>query len=407
MFIWIMWACAAAFYLFFGIIRVSPAVMSDELRSAFQLDASGYAAFGAVGAYTYAILQIPAGVITDILKPRRVILTGLGLCIVSLVLLATTHSTLVAFLSRALAGVGGSVAFIAVTKINTSWFPERLQATIFALTVVFGIMGGINGQGPLLYLMCHTGWRNALLLIAALGGMIWILNLLVQRDKPHQGAVEKLTAKDLMFVFTSKDAWLFGITGLGIFLTMTVLADFWMPEFLVAKYGFTRQVASTYTMPIFIGLGVGCLVFGWLSDRFHARKPLIVVGAVSMLILTSVVIYAPNIPLWSITVMLFTMGFFCGSEMICFIAAYASLGRHLSATVAGFMNAVTMFGGAGVMHLVGVALDRVGGNTMDAAGLKIYTLADFHKAFALVIFFMILSVIGSLMIDKSAERRIA
>ena len=404
--IWVMWACAAAFYLFFGILRVSPAVMSDELRLAFNLDASGYAAFGAIGAYSYSLLQIPAGVITDFFKPRKVILGGLTLCILSTIVLATTESVYIAFLSRMLTGIGGAFAFIAVTKVNTSWFPERLQATIFALTVVFGIVGGINGQGPLLKLMERVGWRDALLLISALGAFIFSLNFLFQKDKKSTEASHKLSKKDILHVFTSKSAWLFGITGLGIFLTMTVFADFWMPEFLSTKFSISRQEASKYTMYIFIGLGIGSLSFGWLSDTFKSRKPLIVIGASVMLVLTSIIVYMPGIPLWSVSIILLLMGFFCGSEMICFIAAYASVGAHLSATVAGFMNAVTMFGGAWIMHLVGVALDYVASDKLDASGLKIYTLEDFQKAFLIVIFFMSVSVISSLMIDKSAERKL-
>ena len=73
---WSIWSIAALFYLAGFYHRVSPAVMTDELMSAFHIGASGLGNLSAFYFYFYVAMQIPTGVLIDSWGARKLLIAG-------------------------------------------------------------------------------------------------------------------------------------------------------------------------------------------------------------------------------------------------------------------------------------------------------------------------------------------
>ena len=77
---WIIWGWGAVFYLVGFFLRLTPAVMTEELMQAFNINATALGNLSAFYFYSYVAMQIPTGILADRWGPRRTVglLLGLG-----------------------------------------------------------------------------------------------------------------------------------------------------------------------------------------------------------------------------------------------------------------------------------------------------------------------------------------
>ena len=406
----LMWFCASSYYLYVAILRVSPSVMMDDIMGSFSLDATGYAALVAVGPYFYSVLQLPAGVMIDKLLPRKSLLIGLGLCTLGTLLFSSSVNLEMAYLSRILMGVGSAFAFLCVNKINTSWFDVKRQATMFALAITTGMIGAINGGAPLLFSNQAIGWKNTMLILAALGAVFWLFSFIFLKDAPKTSQEEanakslKEILKDTLQLIKSIQPWLIGISALGIYLSITVIADLWGTNFLAHSLKTQKEDAALLTSLIYVGLSVGGLVFAWLFDRLNAAKILIFIGSFGILVTCGSLFYIDGLSMLTCQILLFSIGFLSGAEMICFIAAARIVPPHFGATMAGFINAVVMLGGALSQHAVGIFLDYSWQGGLTAEGLRYYGLYEYRAAMVLVMGLLAFSVVAGLLVKMPTKK---
>ncbi|MGQ0523995.1 MAG: MFS transporter, partial [Betaproteobacteria bacterium] len=119
---------AAAFWLSF-FHRVAPAAIAAELTASFEVTGAALGALAATYFYVYTVMQLPTGVLADTLGPRRVLTAGGLVAGVGSILFGSAESIAWAATGRTLAGLGVSVAFISLLKLNANWFDERRFAT--------------------------------------------------------------------------------------------------------------------------------------------------------------------------------------------------------------------------------------------------------------------------------------
>ncbi|MDD1757709.1 MAG: MFS transporter, partial [Methanotrichaceae archaeon] len=113
----------AYFFVYFH--RVSPAVVSADLQIAFGVSAASIALLSSVYFYAYAIMQLPSGILTDNVGPRRMVsiftlIAAAGAIITGI---ASTFDLVIA--GRLLIGIGVSVIYIPTMKILAAWYREK------------------------------------------------------------------------------------------------------------------------------------------------------------------------------------------------------------------------------------------------------------------------------------------
>jgi len=92
--------------------------LSDELGfSTIQI--SNIASFTI---YSYAIMQIPAGILVDRYGPRHVSSIGMILAGLGSMLFGLTSNLWIIYISRIIVGLGTSVLLVSILKIQANWF---------------------------------------------------------------------------------------------------------------------------------------------------------------------------------------------------------------------------------------------------------------------------------------------
>lgn len=404
---WMVIACAWAFYLYEYILRVSPSVMTTELMFDFGVTTTALGVLVSFYYFSYVALQIPCGVIVDRLGPRRVISFSAILCVLGSVLFAYSDTLFAAQMGRFLMGAGSACAYLSCAKVGAEWFSPSKFALITGATMMMGTFGGMFGASPFAYLVNHTNWRTSMLVAAAIGVFIAALCWLIIRDHPEnrQDQNKKMEGDSLLgglaVIASNPQNWLIGIYGCMMYLPLSAFAELWGVPYLMQRYSITNEAASTASIMVFVGMGLGSALSAWLSDKLQSRVKVMAYAALGTLVSFLVVFYVPGIPFGALMIILFIGGLISGGQILYFAAAKENSPSNVSGTTVGFTNFFVMVSGLVFQPLLGLLIDLAWDGQMRADGTPIYSVETYQIAFSAVCGALLVSWICSLFIRET------
>jgi MFS family permease len=330
--------------------------------------------FGAFG-LSYALFEIPAGLLGDRLGVRRVltqIVLAWSAC-TALTGAAWNVSSLVVI--RFLFGAGEAGCFPNLTRMLSAWLPARERATAQSLMWAFTRWGG--AATPPLALLCINwfGWRWAFVSFAALG-FVWCLIFLAWfRDDPAQHPAVDAAERSLLEasrVLTTHRAgerhwlsllltWRAAALGLQYFCFSYVWVFYitWLPTYLHEGRGQpASRAAALSVLPLLFG-GFGSLGAG-LAPRRLPRRAIAMCGFLLTAILLFVITH-----IRSVVPAMLLMGLASFSSDLALPISWdacVEVGGAYTATVGAAMNSLGNVAGFVAPLVGGVILERTGGN---------------------------------------------
>ncbi|NMC56604.1 MAG: MFS transporter, partial [Eubacteriaceae bacterium] len=139
---WFVFALLILAYFFVFFHRLSPAVVKINLQEAFGMTAMQYANLNSAYFYPYALMQIPVGILADTLGARKTSVIGCILMALGSIFFGLSPSFNLIIAARILVGLGASVIFLSILKIQASWFEEKEFGTLTGMTTFIGNLGG-------------------------------------------------------------------------------------------------------------------------------------------------------------------------------------------------------------------------------------------------------------------------
>jgi ACS family D-galactonate transporter-like MFS transporter len=310
------------------------AISADLGLSPVQM---GYilSAFG----WTYALLQIPGGLLADKIGPRVLYGACLITWSIATMALASARGFAALFGFRLAIGAFEAPSYPINNRVVTSWFPDNERASAIAI-YVSGQFIGLAFFSPVLVLIQQAyGWQGMFLITGAVGavwGLVWYIFYRDPLDHPKankaeldyiengggvlKGKVASATSQqwaDAGKIFSSTTLW--GVY-IAQFCMNAILYFFltWFPTYLV-KYRGLDFVKSGFLGAIpFLAACAGLLLSGFISDSLArrgtsvatARKMPIIIG-----LLISVSIIGPNYTSETFWVIFFLSLAFFGAGM--------------------------------------------------------------------------------------------
>jgi predicted MFS family arabinose efflux permease len=316
---------------------------------------------------------------------------------------------------RTLAGLGVSVAFIAMLKLIAVWYEESRFATLTGTTMFIGNIGSVTAGAPLAWAAQASDWRSVFVVVGALSLAIGVLSWFFVRDHPVEtnparrgaGARVDRTAwlTSLAAVMRNPATWPGFFVNLGIAGSFFAFAGLWAVPYLTQVHGMSRGVASSHISVYFIGFAIGCAVIGRLSDRLGKRKPVMVAGAMLHALGWLAWILGGPLPLAVTYGVCGVMGLLTASLTLSWACAKEVNPPLLSGMATSVVNVGVFLGPAILQPLVGRAMDSSWQGAMEG-GARLYSAADFRVALLLLAGFAALGAISTLFVRETGCRNI-
>lgn len=263
--------------------RTAPAAMAHELVRTFAIGSTVLGTLAATYFYVYTVLQIPVGVLADTLGPRKILAGGSAIAGAGSLAFALAPSWEVAAVGRTLVGIGVSTAFIAILKVTAVWFPANRFATLNGVTMFAGNSGAVLAGAPLAWLLAQVSWRAVFVGLALVSLALAVATARWVRDRPEDlgfAPVHPAGAPGrrlhwtgaLRQVLANPATWPGFFVNFGVAGSFLAFAGLWAVPYLEQVHRVSRVDAALHASLLLLGVAVGALVVGIVSDRLSNRR---------------------------------------------------------------------------------------------------------------------------------------
>ena len=278
-----------AFLLGIGVLvnyfdRVNLSVAHAALITTFAISNVTFGYLSAAYNWTYALCQLPVGVVLDKFGVRRVGRISSFLWSLASFAAAVSPNLASFFAARLLLGIGEAPTFPSNAKAIGYWFPARERSTatsIFDGSAKFASAIGVPIIGILLL---KVGWRWSFAATGLVSFLYFLLFCRVYRDPvddpdltPQErdyilekdAAAPVLPAETASFGYLIRQPKVIGVTlGFGAYDYVFYLLLTWLPSYLSAALHVDLLHSFLYTgVPWLLGAASEFLIGGWMVDR--------------------------------------------------------------------------------------------------------------------------------------------
>lgn len=387
---WIIFWVLAFGYILVYFHRLCPAVVAVDMMKDLQTGGGLTGFLSAAYFYSYAAMQLPAGLLSDSWGPRNTITVFFLVAFVGSVMLGFASSAAMAIIGRLLVGVGVAMLFVPTMKILSEWFTPVEFAPMTGILMAMGGIGSLSAATPLVLLSGVIGWRMSFVVVGVLTLVLSLLVWIFVRDCPEDMGWVSLNASvkasfpaiSLMAGFrTVVSCPYFWPLAIWFFFDCAVFFTFaglWGGPYFMHIYHLSKSQSGYILSMLAVGIVIGGPLLSFLSNRvFHARKPVLLISTLILLTITATLSFATDrIPVFGLYLICLGLGMFSSSIVVIgFTATKELFPVQIAGTATGLVNLFPFAGGAIFQPFAGFLLERSG--SVEGA----FTLAGYQQVF--------------------------
>ena len=365
-------------YFLSYLYRTVNSVISGDLVRDIGLSAADIGLMTSVYLLTFALFQVPLGVLLDRFGPRRVNAALLLAAAAGAGLFAIGDDGATLIAGRALIGLGVSACLMGSFKVITQWYPPERWPICNAVIMTAGGLGAVAGTAPVEWALDVTDWRGVFLALAALTVLVSLVIFFVVPDRTEGVSQSSLRdqLKEMGTVYRS--AAFRALAPIVVAATAANLAiqGLWAGPWLRDVGGLDRDSVVATLAILNIGLMLGVMLTGFVAAV--GRKLSLTLGqlmggytVIFCGLQLLIVLDAPVPP----TILWFLFGFFSYGM----IYSYPMLAGHFPLAYAGrantAINMVAFIGGFAAQYAIGAIIDQFDNPGPDSYAPEAYVAA--------------------------------
>ena len=347
-------------------LRSGPSALSPILIEEFSLTHGVAGLLFSSYFFLYALLQIPSGILSDTLGPRRTIIGFTIFTVIGTVLFYLARSLGLLIAAQLLVGLGSSVFYINAIRMISSWFPqERRASAIGVLSASSGVGNFAAYMGFPLAMTYLGGWRTLYLYCAVLMAVNFVANFLIVRNSPDGvNHVQENTNTSILHSLKTvlRDRGLYPFLASYVLLSLFWMFMMWLPQWLTDTRGISYiEVGLVSSAGTLTGIP-GCILIGVISDRMRKRKlPLVIFYAVSTIVLIAFILMPAGTPPSVYAVLAGVLGFTLSAWVLLFSMVPETLPPEVAGVGMGIVNGMGTLAFSMMNPVYGYLVDVTGG----------------------------------------------
>jgi len=399
----IAWVFGLVFYFLDYVIRSAPAVMLPELAQSFSVNEIRLVTIVGTYYYTYSTCSLIAGIALDRFGAKYSLFTG-ALILGIGCLLFMISSQFSGVTGRLFQGAGCAFAFPGCVYLASKGFSAKSLATAIGFTQCLGMLGGSAGQfvvGPLIGkgMNINTFWLSIGIFTIIVAFGLWLITPANIVEKKTESNEEKQSLLDpYKIVFSNPQSWFCGIISGLLFAPTTIFAMTWAVDFFQKDRSLDFHTATISSAMVAFGWVFGCPLLGYITDKLKKRKPVLMFGALLMIVALVLLLYLPD--LLPTKFSMFLLGIASGAAMIPYSIIKEANPDHVKGSATGAINFITF----GVTTLLSPLFSRLFGRTLHDTLDK---TAHFQQAGLFWVVGIAIAILVSFMLKETGEGKAA
>jgi sugar phosphate permease len=374
-------------YLVFGILgaayvlvffhRMAPAMLAMDMMHDLKTGGALIGIMASAYFYPYALMQIPAGLLSDSLGPRRSVTFFFIFAAAGSIAFGFAESVETAIIARVIVGLGVAMVFVPTLKILTKWFESADFVRMSGIFISLGGVGAYTAYTPLAMLSETAGWRASMVVIGAITAVVALAVWFLVRDTPQELGYQEINKatdpnpaasrirllRGMGMVLVAPRFWPMAIC---FFLSAAVSLSFnglWGGPFLMQVYGMSKMQAGAVLSMFAFGLISGAPLMSMLSEKvFRSRKKLLVgCQFISLCLFVPIAFFTGDFNTPMLFIWCFVYSFLIsGMIVIGYTTVKELFPVEIAGTATGLANIFPFAGAAVGQPLMGWYLDSVG-----------------------------------------------
>jgi len=354
--------------------RTIPSITVNGIAEELQAGPAALALFGGMFHWSFALMQVPVGLVLDIFGVRRAVIALSGFVILGGAICTFAPDMNSLFLGQILIGMGCSPAFMAAIVFTSKHWPVARFAGISGLVLAIGSGGMLLSATPLAWVIDRWSWRSAFAVLTILS----IFTLLASALILEKSAVQRTRnlASEIWGGFYGLRFVLFGrrpiallAIGFVSYGAVITIRGLWIVPMFVERYGVSLLSAGNVALFFSIAMIIGPAVGGYLDPGDKARPAAITMMALAIAASICALAIFDGFSLWLDAILCITIGFLSGFFILVYAEARSSYPPELTGRGLTALN-MSFFLGAAVAQslsgIIAVGAQQVGWNATDA-----------------------------------------
>jgi MFS family permease len=400
---YITWFLTSFFYAFQMTLRVLPGIMMDDIMFNFNMNVGQFGILTGCYYLGYAGSQLPIGLLLDKFHPRYILAICISLCSAGLVCFACFNTPIFAYLGRLLIGIGSVAGILGSVKAINDFFSAK-YSFMLGLTVLIGVSGAYYGGAPILYFLKFYSATQILLYLAVVGlALAMIILVFYKSDSQQSQNIKNYNMQDsLMICLKNKELWYIG-TFAGLMVgPLEGFADVWGLKYYTQIHNLTSSEASLAISLIFLGMGVGGPIMGYLANQGFDEVYMVIICGILLTISYLILFYTPYSNLYLICIISLLIGLFSAYQVVVFSIVSKINGNNLVGLMSSLLNMLIMSFGF-IFHIaIGTILEHWFQPTI-LNNKEIYSSQAYIAAFSIIVLGLIIGSMGFINIKKKLK----
>lgn len=400
------WIICTAFFFYQYMLRVLPSIISQEIFDVFKITAEEFSSLGSIYLMTYGLLQIPIGFLLDRVNLKKIILGAILFSIAGALLFSISKDFYMMQISRFVLAIGSATALGITLKVISSNVQGITRSLLSGITLTVGTLGPILGGKIVSLVIQSNDWRVAVIMLGLSGFILFLMSCIFVKNVNHE--INTNAFKNIISQVKhgfSTPILIYAIIAGGIFAPACVFGDLWGVRFLSVKFSISESDAINIGLSLYWGLAIGSLILPYISEKFDILNTVIILSLVINAMLFSIMLFSDALSLDNLYFLVMSIGFFCGSEMICFNAAWRIVPQNCTGLTVGVINSISLIFNAILLHGVGVLIDMMWNGDMSDTAIRVYSENNYIIGISLIpLALSICFIIGLIFLQKLPNR---